>query len=454
MEKRHIGALKSGVLIGGEHGALSGAGGEESGGSGAAGFGLSYRGVRQALHLQEEIAWFENQWDRVAAEFDPQGDWLPTPQTASDYCRWIGMDEELARSVVQGVHEVRAQPALVMLTWQYYSAMFGPAAIRPFPPVPWFTLPEALEVAGRMFQAVVLLSGIPRYRSEQALRGIPEQISRDNLAAIELWARNYRERFGKWGLDRGSWPTNHLCCRLVRMERLEFGLSHFHFGFTLLRQRTGERQVLALAESGLRLRQDGRFHAAQGTSITDPGWETQLLCGGNVITGCPVVAPNVVSRQPVSLDPAEWEVVLKAGDPVLDVHIPARGRLDPTACDDSFARALAFFPRCFPEHVFKAFTCCSWLVDPQFVQQMPGSNMAAFTQRFHHMPHANANDDQIYELGLGGRRPLDQLPRDTSLRRTLVAHLENGGQWSCSNGVVLREEVDSNPARIRRLPGY
>lgn len=414
----------------------------------------TYHGVRQALGLQDELAWFQAQWAGAAESFEPGGDWLPTPPSAAETCAWIGMDEAIARLVVQGVREVAAHPALNLLAWQYYWALFAPAAIRPAPPVPWVSLPPALDFAGRLFQAVVILSGVPRYRREHAQRGIPEAITRDNLAGIELWIRNYYKRFGMWGFDRGPWLNNHLCCRLVRMERLEFGMSRLNFGFAILRQRVGEPRLLALAETGIRLRRDGRWHNAQGTDGDDPGWSPWLRRETGVLAGYPVVSPNVVAREPVALDHEAWEVVLQSGDPVLDVHIPARGRLEPAAVDDSFARALDFFPRYFPEHAFKGFTCGSWLVDPQLEEQMPGSNMGSFAMRFHHLPAALANDTQTYELGLGGRRPLSELPRDTGLRRALVAHLERGGQWWYTNGIVLREEVSGDSGRFRRWPGY
>jgi len=402
---------------------------------------LSYVRVCQALGVHKEMASFEAQWNSAAASFNPDGDWLPSPSTAADFCRWMGMEEAVAQVVIDGVAEVCAHPALVMLSWQYYVALFAPTAIRPLPQVAWFNLPEALGHAGRMFQAAVILSGLPRFRHEHGQRGIPEIITRSTLEGLELWMRNYRERFGQWGFDRGSWLMHHLCSRLVRLERLEFGLSFFNFDFTYFRQRAGARQVLALADSGLLLREDGRFHSAQGTASTDHAWETELRCDDQAIEGYPVLDCNVVARHPVSLDPSEWEVVLRAGDPVLDIHIPSRGRLEPAACDDSIARALAFFPRYFPEHSFKAFTCGSWLLDPQFAQHLPGSNIAAFAQRFHRLPAPEANDNQIYVLGLGlsGRRPLEELPRDTSLRRALVAHLEKGGHWWYTNGIVLRE---------------
>jgi len=416
----------------------------------------TYTATCQTLGLTNQMEWFRTQWDQAAEAFDPAGDWLPTEAQAAEYCAWIGMTDEVSRLVVQGVREVRHKPALVMLAWQYYWAMFLPAAIRPWTPVPWFMLPPAppeQDFAGRMFQAVVILSGIPRYRTEHAARGIPEKISRDNLLGIELWMHNYRQRFGQWGFDRGSWLANHITDRLVRMQRLEFGLSRFAFGFTLLRERCGEHRVVALADSGLRLRQDGRYQNAQGTPADDPGWGTYLMGNEKTITGYPVVEPNVVAREPVTLDLSQWEVVLQAGDPVLDIHIPARGKMDIAACDESFAQAMTFFPRYYPEHVFKAFTCGSWLVDPQLAQQMPGSNMAHFAQRYHHLPADGANDGQVYDLGLGGRCPLDKAPKDTTLRRILVEHMGKGGQWWYTNGVILREECAATAGGHRRLPG-
>jgi hypothetical protein len=257
---------------------------------------LGIAAVRQALALDAQLNWFAIQWDRAAEQFDPAGQWLPTPEKVAEYCQWMEMAEEPARYLLQGARELRNNPALVMLAWQYHWAMFMPQAVRPDPGTPWFPLPESLGLAGRMFQAVVILSGIPRYRSEHQRRGIPEAISKANLAGIELWMRSYLTRFGQWGFDRGSWLSNHLCDRLVRMDRLEFGMSRFNFGFTILKARSGDHRVLALADTGMRLRSDGRFHDAAGTAMDDPGWGTYQRITDQAISGYPVIAPNVVAR--------------------------------------------------------------------------------------------------------------------------------------------------------------
>ena len=74
---------------------------------------------------------------------------------------------------------------------------------------------------------------------------------------------------------------------------------------------------------------------------------------------------------------------VKAGDPVIEVHIPEGGRLSPEACDESFARAREFFKKYFPHHDYKCFTCHSWLLDPTLEKYLPEeSAILAFGKRF------------------------------------------------------------------------
>ena len=74
---------------------------------------------------------------------------------------------------------------------------------------------------------------------------------------------------------------------------------------------------------------------------------------------------------------------LKEGDPVLEVHIPAGGRLTETACDDSLALAREFFGTFFPDFRYTYFTCHSWLLDEGLRNLLPcDSHILAFGNRF------------------------------------------------------------------------
>ena len=74
---------------------------------------------------------------------------------------------------------------------------------------------------------------------------------------------------------------------------------------------------------------------------------------------------------------------VRTGDAVLDVHIPSDGKLTPEECYRSFDKAREFFPKYFPEHKFKCFTCHSWLLDDTLKKYLPSdSNIIKFGDMF------------------------------------------------------------------------
>ncbi len=74
---------------------------------------------------------------------------------------------------------------------------------------------------------------------------------------------------------------------------------------------------------------------------------------------------------------------IKSDMPMLDVHIPRTGPLDPYECEKSFDMAKAFFGKFFPEFEYEHFKCFSWLLDKTLLQFLkPDSNIAKFQQMF------------------------------------------------------------------------
>ncbi|GAA4526743.1 acyltransferase domain-containing protein [Nonomuraea ferruginea] len=126
------------------------------------------------------------------------------------------------------------------------------------------------------------------------------------------------------------------------------------------------------------------------------------------------------------------------GAPSLNLHIPDfSGPLTPAACDDSLARARAFFPRHFPDEEPTVATCYSWLLDPQLADHLPeSSNIVAFQRRFRPgYPAEQPNDGGPIEFVFGDPDlPPDQLSPRTTLEHAIVAHLRAGGHWYEGNG--------------------
>jgi hypothetical protein len=130
--------------------------------------------------------------------------------------------------------------------------------------------------------------------------------------------------------------------------------------------------------------------------------------------------------------------------PTLDLHIPASGRLDPRAIDDSLASAVQFFRRHFPDTTYRYAWCNSWLLDPHLPGYLPPSaNIVAFQRRFRLLrtePEQPPDDLAVLEFVFRRERTpirpgeLDRLPQDTGLQRAIVTHLKAGRHWYFTPG--------------------
>lgn len=132
---------------------------------------------------------------------------------------------------------------------------------------------------------------------------------------------------------------------------------------------------------------------------------------------------------------------LAAGRPgglSLELHIPDfRGPLTPSACDRSIDAAHVFFATHFPGERPAVAACHSWLLDRQLAALLPaGSNIVAFQRRFTPAYEVlTPSDDEPLDFVFDDPAlPLDQLPRDTTLRRVVLDHLIGGGHWYEGNG--------------------
>lgn len=128
--------------------------------------------------------------------------------------------------------------------------------------------------------------------------------------------------------------------------------------------------------------------------------------------------------------------------PVLSVHIPGDGPLDPDAVDDSLIEASTFFEEHHPDLApIDWFTCYSWLLDPALAHLVPGSNIASFAARWD-VWHVRERDRDAYYFGFDIEPPadaalpldLDDLPTDTRLHRAMVEHWRSGEHFMLASG--------------------
>lgn len=231
-------------------------------------------------------------------------------------------------------------------------------------------LPSRLGPAARLLYVYVAVAVAPHTRRHHLSRDIDPDVTRHSLADVGRQLTRHRRRHGVPGVLVPSWLGTSLCGELFELGRLQFQ-----------RARLGGRTGRAVAAAG---------------------------------------------------GPAG------PGDPNLELHIPDfRGPLTRTACDRSIDAAHSFFAVHFPEETYPVAACHSWLLDRQLAAHLPNhANIRAFQQRFTPAyPVTEPSDDNTLEFVFDDPTlPLDELPRDTALRRIIVDHLRAGGHWYEGNG--------------------
>lgn len=241
---------------------------------------------------------------------------------------------------------------------------------------PWPSPTASLGPAAPCFWVYVYVAGLTHIRRWHQERGIPDDVSWATLGDLGRHVARYRRRHGVPGLDSAGWLSLHFSGGIYALGRLQFNL---------FRLRTGLAGPRFWYEPG-----DAR--------AAEPGFRT--------------------------------------GDPVLGVHIPESGPLDPDGCEASLRRARSFFPRYFPEHAFRVAVCTSWLLDDQLAEYLPAaSNIIRFQNRFHLVPGSADGDHDVFWFVY--HRPPDVIetlePRST-LERAIVSHVRSGNHWRVRTG--------------------
>ena len=313
-------------------------------------------------------------------------------------------------------------------------------------------LSERVHHCAPMFYAHVLLSGLPTVRALHRDKGIDEAITADTLSDLFLWIREYRRLRGRWGFSEHGWIVRHFLGKLYKLGRLQFEMTHFAWGFHAFRHRHNAHTVV-LAGDGMRFRVDGQFDGANDIHDSTGAWTADFSIDNGVIRGTPISSRGYAMSEPSALDAEEWEETLRDGDGVLAIHIDASGPMEHQACGESLRRAGRFFPAHFPEFGYKAFTCDSWLLDPQLERYLPeASNIVRFLREFYLLPLPKANDSQTFERVFDGPvEDIDNAPKKSSLQRAIIEHVSNGGHWRNGGGLLFEENLNWGSC-VYRMP--
>jgi len=336
---------------------------------------------------------------------------------------------------------VAADPPLLALAWYLHWRVF----VIPGRGVSWGAPPLTGRLGSRagMFYELLALEFAPRLAARHREWGYPASVTAQTVKQVAAYESNHLRGRGEPGIYENQFPwfATYLAMPHVRLGRLEFQLCSYEGGVSVWR-RAADGQVLALAEDGARVMDDGLLAGAADTGF----WTATRREDEQTVEGFPVDPAGRILRQRVVLRRPEWTPVFSKGTTVLNLHIPAGGGMTWESVCDSFRQAQPFFTRHHPDRPFAALVVGTWFMDPRLADILPASANPLRMQRACYLFPIPPGPGGLWFVFLRDTVACDPatLPRDTSLRRALADFLASGKRWHGGGMFVLPEDL-ANP---------
>jgi len=134
------------------------------------------------------------------------------------------------------------------------------------------------------------------------------------------------------------------------------------------------------------------------------------------------------------------ELGIKEGEPILEIHIPARGPLTREECEKSIAMAKEFYAKYYPDYDYKCFTCSSWLMDGTLKELLSDeSNIIRFQDMFTVIGRHESYSLLKYLFGWDTRREnLSEREPTSSFARKVKERVMQGGKFYSAFGYMKK----------------
>lgn len=401
----------------------------------------SYENVIKELNIIGLPEFWKEAWEISQATYPSNGVDFLEDNYIIDANSVLMMSQDLLEALLQSIAIIRRSEDLSRFVWHCHYILYHSSkdAFTYFKS--WPLLKNSMGEFAEIFPAVVCISGLPEITQFYTDKGIPEDIFIDTLSDVRVTMEHFRSINGKWGLELLSWLYKHFTGKVFKLGRLQFKYNQFNRGLQVYRN-IKTREIIALSNSRITYQKNGLIEGINGIFPCEEAWVSELTVDGEYLVGNPITVWGTCEKDKICISLNEWKPVLGKDDGILEVHIARGGQLSPSACQDSYRKAVDFYSAYFPEYRFVAYTCESWLLDPQLRQLLPpSSNIIEFQKDYYLYPiPSDGNDVYEYVLNI---KPADfvKAPKDTFLRRTVINYIAAGNRIKSSGGFILLEDL-------------
>lgn len=365
------------------------------------------------------------------------------PDNAIENALYCGVDEPGLEAVAETARRVQGSPALTVIARHLVWANFHrPDPAPPMPP----SWPFFERELGAFGPSMYLLAGsafVPLVKARHWDMGVPESITTDTCLQLACDLDNWRRgHTGQPGIypNQFAWLRHYVFSPYFRLGRMEFWSKPFNWSSLVCRERSSGRTV-AFASPGLNF-DSANFALDAAATPPERVWTSKLERTEDFITGNPVDLDGRTSPETVTLSTRDWDVFLKDGDPILEMHIPAGGNMSFENVIKSFRLAKSFFERLMPDVRHKAVVCNSWIFNPNLPEMLPAdSNLVKLVKSVRLCPTASGPTDGLWFIFLMDKFDLKTAPKTSSLQRAVISYLESGKRWRCGGMFVSLDEI-------------
>lgn len=389
-------------------------------------------------------------WEESQAAFPVGGPDFLKPVSIHENRMWCGFDEEVEAVLVRVAAAIREHPALVRLAWHCWWRLYEGEGETAFDGWPDFE--AALGDDRGVFYLLVGIGEVPRMRALHTAWGIPEAVTRETCQEPNAFCYNHTQMHGgRIGIARSTlfWLRHYTREPYFRLGRLEFWLKPFGENIRVFRRRSSD-EVAALAPEGERFDAQG-FMPVESAPAAEGDWLSTYQETPGWVEGNPILPTGRAVSTLLRLNLGEWERVLEPGRWVLDMHIPAGGKMSPEAVRESMMTAREFFAKYFPDKTAAGFVCWSWIFSPVLDQILPEeSNLVKNMHEVYLFPYASDPQDGLGFVFYQDNIDLTTAPRKTSVQRAFLDYLLAGKNWRAGGMFYLMDDLDDYGKQVYR----
>lgn len=293
-----------------------------------------------------------------------------------------------------------------------------------------------------LFQLLLALAALPRIEGAYRELGLPPEYAAGPArwigGTIAIYAAAHDGNPGH-DLRQIHWLKCYMEKRLFRVGRFEFMIQGAPEWLPAIYRSRETGRTIAFCRTGWQLDRSG-FRVRRGATGEYTARFDELA---NRVTGIPIdpATGRAEVHRTETIDTGEYAPVLSAHDWVPGIHIPGGGGMTPEATKASLVQAVEFF-RTFFRREIRAFCCESWILNPDWLTELPGSHLARFMEELYLTPVPECDRAGLFFVF--GRDDGDPAayPADNSLRRAFRRLIDAGRPLRAGGMFLLTADLE------------